>query len=216
MCHLALILADLLDWGTPCNSSTKFPEWKHSALQIIVTTQHDKGLSSYLWDSLVGGQILQRRSVFSGKCDGWSSDDFLALGANRGTVRTVRMWWPGVGQVPGGRKHRADISHNLSDSCSWVFCEISAVRQESQKKLEGRKGSRKTQEVSASYSWMNSPWAPGEVSEWRWFSLHWVTSELRKTMQQEHEQQENIQFPQTALSVPVGKVYFACYPALGR
>lgn len=129
---------------------------------------------------LGGGQILQRRSAFSGKCDGWSSDDFLALGANRETVRTVRMWWPWVGQVPGRRKHRVDISHKLSDSCSWVFCEISAVRQESQKKLKGRKGSRKTQEVSVSYSWMNSPWAPGEVSEGRWLSLRWVNSELRK------------------------------------
>lgn len=152
MCHLALILADLLDWGTPCNSSMKFPERKHSALQIIAAATHDKGLSSYLWDSW-GTNLAKEKRVFRQMWWLIVWRLFLALVTNRGTVGAGRMWWPWVGQVPGGRKHRADISHNLSDVRSWVFCEILAVRQESQEKLEGRKGSRKAQEVSASYSW---------------------------------------------------------------
>jgi len=87
------------------------------------------------------------------------------------SIGAVGVRWQWVRQGPGGGKCRGDLSHSLSQTCSWVFCEISAVTRESQEKLGGKKGSGKAQEVAASYGCINSPCAPGEVPDGRCVSL---------------------------------------------
>lgn len=192
MCHLALILADLLDWGTPCNSSTKFPEQKHSILWVIVTVHHYKGFSSYLWDNW-GASLAKEKCVF--RQTWWLIFWRLLLlpGANRETIGAVRMWWWWVRQVPGGRKYGEDISHSPSHRCSWVFCEISSVTQESQEKLGGKQRSLK-----------------GDASPCAELPLQWG-----RTKQQEPEPHKNVSQPPTA-PVLVRKVRSASSPALGR
>lgn len=103
----------------------------------------------------------------------------LPSDANRETMGAGLLWWWWIGQVPGGRRCREHISHNLLHKCSWVFCEISTMTQESQEKLRGKERPGKAQEVASSYSWilpvLMERSVMGDTSPWCW-----VASATRK------------------------------------